>query len=313
MNISSQEANAMNIAKRIVLPQPVPRKKRTKVEEPEFPSMPVVIQAVKTPRGIMNHSYRDFSKVPPQKGYEHPKEIKDMTFSQKVHDILSTEEYEKWISWMPHGRSFKIHVPVMFESQVCPKYFNHKRYSSFLRELNNYGFKHISKGTDRNTYYNEFMLKDRPHLCQYMPKRKDARRLVADPANEPHFYMISRKYPLDGSIPEDDNKLVVSKQQDQSNCARVTAAGVVVAAPVTSALNQFMMPPVASLTLPPLPMGSANVAMPSFGGLERMNDTKILLALLEAKQKKEREEQQAMMKQNALVAALRMFPAHNHM
>ena len=98
----------------------------------------------------MNHSYRDFSQVPPQADYEHPTEIKNMTFSQKVHHILSEPAYAKWISWMPHGRAFKVHVPAMFETMVCPKYFAHRRYSSFLRELNNYGFKHVSKGVDRN-------------------------------------------------------------------------------------------------------------------------------------------------------------------
>ena len=306
MTISTQ-AHGIDFPKKSVLPQQVSRKKRTKDEETEFPSKPVIIQAVKTPRGTMNHSYRDFSQVPPQKGYEHPKDIKDMTFSQKVHDILCTPDYEKWISWMPHGRSFKIHVPVMFETQVCPKYFDHKRYSSFLRELNNYGFKHISKGSDRNSYYNEFMLRDRPHLCQYMPKRKDARRLVADPANEPHFYMISRQYPLDGYIPDDKIKDTAVEEHAQSNCARAVPAGVHVAAPIPNALDQFMMP-VTPLTLPRLPMASTNVAMPSFGGLEGVNDTQLLLALLEAKQKKEREVQQAMMNQNALVVALRMFP-----
>ena len=147
------------------------------------------------------------------------------------------------------------------------------------------------------------MLRDRPHLCQYMPKRKDARRLVADPANEPHFYMISRQYPLEGAVPEDNAKDTTNGEHAQSNCARAA----VVAAPIPNALDQFMMP-VTPLTLPRLPMASTNVAMPSFGGLEGVNDTQLLLALLEAKQKKEREVQQAMMNQNALVVALRMFP-----
>lgn len=125
-------------------------KKRHKKDDSDFPVDPVSIQVIKTPRGTMNHSYRDFSRVPARVDYEHPAEIKDMRFAQKVHHILSQSEYTRWISWMPHGRAFKVHVPVLFESQVCPKYFGHKRYSSFLRELNNHGFKHITKGTDRN-------------------------------------------------------------------------------------------------------------------------------------------------------------------
>lgn len=125
-------------------------KRKGKREEHDFPVKPVTIQVVQAPRGTINHSYRDFSKVPAKDDYKCPTDINEMTFSQKLHHILSQEDYEKWISWMPHGRAFKVHVPVLFESQVCPKYFGHKRYSSFLRELNNYGFKHISKGADRN-------------------------------------------------------------------------------------------------------------------------------------------------------------------
>jgi hypothetical protein len=87
-------------------------------------------------------------------------------------------------------------VPVAFEKNISEKYFGHKRYSSFLRQLSNHHFKHVSQGPDRNCYYHEFMLRGLPHLCKYMPTPKDARRLIADPQNEPNFYEISKKYPL---------------------------------------------------------------------------------------------------------------------
>uniref|UniRef100_A0A7S3KXD8 Uncharacterized protein n=2 Tax=Amphora coffeiformis TaxID=265554 RepID=A0A7S3KXD8_9STRA len=45
------------------------------------------------------------------------------------------------------------------------------------------------------------MLRGRFHLCQYMPRCKDARRLDADPANEPNFYAISAKYPVEERRP----------------------------------------------------------------------------------------------------------------
>mmetsp|Transcript_8129 Transcript_8129/g.15508 ORF Transcript_8129/g.15508 Transcript_8129/m.15508 type:complete len:197 (-) Transcript_8129:36-626(-) len=44
------------------------------------------------------------------------------------------------------------------------------------------------------------MLRDRPHLCNLMPRRKDARRLQADPDHEPDLYLLSRILPLDDSI-----------------------------------------------------------------------------------------------------------------
>jgi hypothetical protein len=133
-----------------------PKKYNKKVkEEHKFPITPRIVQIIKKARTYVDHSYRDFSSVPPEIGYEEPAKIEDMTFAQKVHHILSQEEYSKWVSWTPHGRSFRIDVPVMFERGVCEKYFQHKRYSSFLRQLSTHGFKHLTKGNDRNSYYNE--------------------------------------------------------------------------------------------------------------------------------------------------------------
>lgn len=38
------------------------------------------------------------------------------------------------------------------------------------------------------------MLRGRPHLCQFMPRCRDARRLAADPNHEPDFYAINRMF-----------------------------------------------------------------------------------------------------------------------
>ena len=116
----------------------------------------VVIQTVPRVKGVMNHSYRDFSRVPPPPPGNNnnnstlPTRIDEMTFAQKVHHMMSHAEYCEYIAWMPHGRAFKVVKPQLFEKFACPVYFGHSRYSSFLRSLNNYGFKHLSKGVDRN-------------------------------------------------------------------------------------------------------------------------------------------------------------------
>jgi hypothetical protein len=159
----------------------------------------------------MNHSYRDFSQVPAADDYVPPTQTADMTFAQTVHFILSQsttttngakqdDDFSHCITWLPHGRAFKVINPVLFEQTVCPRFFGHGRYSSFLRQLNNHGFKHLSKGVDRNSYYHEFMLRNRFHLCQYMPLVKDSRRLIADPDNEPDFYQMSFRHPLTPSL-----------------------------------------------------------------------------------------------------------------
>jgi hypothetical protein len=131
---------------------------RTRTEQPkfQFPAEPRVIQIIHKPKTYMDHSYRDFSSVPPELDYVEPTSIQDMTFSQKVHHMLSHEEYSKWICWCPHGRAFRAIVPKRLEKdKVLSQYFDHNRYSSFLRQLNNFGFKHVSEGRDQNCYYHE--------------------------------------------------------------------------------------------------------------------------------------------------------------
>jgi hypothetical protein len=132
------------------------RRGRKRKEDHTFHVEPRVIQVIKKPRTYINHSYRDFSLVPAEMDYEAPEKISDMTFAQKVHHILSQEEYKNLIDWLPHGRAFRILSPKRLEqAQILEKYVGHGRYSSFLRQLSNHGFKHISRGPDRNSYYYE--------------------------------------------------------------------------------------------------------------------------------------------------------------
>lgn len=131
------------------------RKRRGPKPKVKLPIEPRVVQTIPKCKEYVNHNYSDFSIVPNEPGYEAPSKIEDMSFAEKLHAILAEEEYSKWISWRPHGRAFCITVPVMFEKKICEKYFGHKRYSSFLRQINNHGFKHLTKGADRNSYYHE--------------------------------------------------------------------------------------------------------------------------------------------------------------
>jgi hypothetical protein len=128
---------------------------RKKVKKINFPVDPRVIQVVKKPRIYMHHSYRDFSSVPPETNFEVSEQISEMTIPQKVHHILSQENFQKWVTWLPHGRAFRVNSAANFEKTISHEYFGHKRFSSFLRHLSNNDFRHISSGPDRNAYYHE--------------------------------------------------------------------------------------------------------------------------------------------------------------
>jgi hypothetical protein len=80
---------------------------------------------------------------------------KEHTFSVKLHMILSNPDFQDIIGWLPHGRSWRILQQQAFEEKVIPLYFRHGRYSSFARQVNGWGFRRITHGSDYNSYYHE--------------------------------------------------------------------------------------------------------------------------------------------------------------
>jgi hypothetical protein len=115
--------------------------------------------------------YRDFSCDPPTQNRHAPAAIgppsataKEPTFPVKLHMILSNPEFQDIISWLPHGRSWRILQQKAFEERVIPLYFRHGRYSSFARQVNGWGFRRITHGSDYNSYYHEVRIATGLHI-----------------------------------------------------------------------------------------------------------------------------------------------------
>lgn len=94
-------------------------------------------------------------------------------FPEKLHRLLlETEAAGKSdiISFVANGRAFMIHKPDRFFKEIVPQYFNHKRLSSFKRQLNLYSFELIATGNQeiRGAYYHKLFVKDHPELCLKM-------------------------------------------------------------------------------------------------------------------------------------------------
>ena len=63
-------------------------------------------------------------------------------FPLKFHRVLDEIKHEGMdsiVSWVSHGRAFKIHNPSMFVTDVMPRFFSQSKYTSFQRQLNLYG------------------------------------------------------------------------------------------------------------------------------------------------------------------------------
>ena len=70
---------------------------------------------------------------------------KSESFLSKLYDILKNNSYSKIIHWDTDGKRVIISDVVNLCNIVLPKFYKHHNYSSFVRQLNLYGF-HKSKG-----------------------------------------------------------------------------------------------------------------------------------------------------------------------
>ena len=70
------------------------------------------------------------------------------------------------MSWAEDGASFKVNDAQTFCQQVLPKYFRHCKLTSFQRQLNLYGFNHITKGNNAGAYLHHMFLRGRPDLLE---------------------------------------------------------------------------------------------------------------------------------------------------
>jgi hypothetical protein len=137
--------------------------------EPET-QLPRLVPDDENPDGATIYKYRDFGNVqedadvvdapslsPPPAASRGSVEssIRVQKFPVKLYAILAQKEFHDIITWMPHGRSWKVLKPNLFESLVMPLFFEYSNYHSFNRLVNAWSFRRISSGPDRGSYYHE--------------------------------------------------------------------------------------------------------------------------------------------------------------
>ncbi|KNE67533.1 hypothetical protein AMAG_11988 [Allomyces macrogynus ATCC 38327] len=66
------------------------------------------------------------------------------TFISKLYAILQDKSIVHLICWTPNGDGFRVLSPTEFARQVLPACFKHNNISSFVRQLNMYGFSKVS-------------------------------------------------------------------------------------------------------------------------------------------------------------------------
>jgi len=113
------------------------------------------------------------------------------TFPYKLMKVLHQENTGDIITWMPHGRAFMVIDNEKFVQKILCMVFEMTLLTSFIRQLNIWGFKRITQGRDAGAYYHELFLRGRPHLIKFMHRQErkgTGARLLCNPKEEPKFY-----------------------------------------------------------------------------------------------------------------------------
>lgn len=151
-------------------------------------------KALPSPNGT---KYRDCSLITDEAAvadieYDNLRGRTKEAFPVKLHKVIEYSErygFSSIISWMPHGRSFKIHNEDQFVEKVMSHFFFQSKMSSFTRQLRMYGF-HKIKGksnVDKGAYFNELFLRGRPGLCHGIVRLD--KPLTLHKNDEPSFYL----------------------------------------------------------------------------------------------------------------------------
>ncbi|KAI3887576.1 hypothetical protein MKX03_012963 [Papaver bracteatum] len=128
-------------------------------------------------------------------------------FLSKTYELLEEhlgggdgdDDQHKIVSWNSTGTGFVVWSPQEFSELLLPKYFKHKNFSSFIRQLNTYGFKKIA--ANRWEFQHEKFFKGGRHLLAEITRKK------AEPSAYPAFLKASERQPFN-LLGENSNLLI---------------------------------------------------------------------------------------------------------
>ncbi|KAG0360285.1 stress-responsive transcription factor hsf1 [Gamsiella multidivaricata] len=103
-------------------------------------------------------------------------------FLTKLYNMVGDEASNNLIKWSEDGHSFLVLKHVEFAKEVLPKFFKHNRFSSFVRQLNMYGFHkvpHLQQGvllpdtdSEQWEFSNPHFQKNQPDLLCLVSRKK---------------------------------------------------------------------------------------------------------------------------------------------
>ncbi|KAF5738865.1 DNA binding protein putative isoform 1 [Tripterygium wilfordii] len=149
-------------------------------------------------------------------------------FLTKTYDMVDDPSINHIVSWSREGRSFVVWDPHSFSTHLLPRFFKHNNFSSFVRQLNTYGFRKIDP--DKWEFANEGFLRSQRHLLRNIRRRKTPSNNPLSPQQVQGPCLEVGRFGIDGDVDRLKREkkvlmgeLVKLRQQQQSTKAYVRA------------------------------------------------------------------------------------------